>query len=195
MARFLRLLLASTAAALALSGTAQAAGGNYVFAGGTAKQQAQVVAALNASTFNWSVVPDQITIHIVPNVESSATVGHIWLDPRVLDTGKFAWGMVQHEYAHEVDFFLLGEFRDELHSALGGKVWCMDEADESFGHGDYGCERFASTLAWAYWPNKANCMKPENARDESAAMAPAAFKKLMNTVLAGRDTAVLAARR
>jgi len=70
MARFLRLLLASCVAVLTLTGTAQAAGGNYVFDGGNANQQAQVTAALNVSTFNWSVVPDQITIHIAPNLDS-----------------------------------------------------------------------------------------------------------------------------
>jgi hypothetical protein len=38
MARFLRLLFASAVAVLTLTGTAQAAGGNYVFAGGTARR-------------------------------------------------------------------------------------------------------------------------------------------------------------
>ena len=195
MARFLRLLLASTAAALAFGGAANAAGGNYVFAGGTAAQQAQVVRALDASTFNWGVVQEQITIHIGLNFDSEATLGHIWLDANLLNSGSFSWGVVQHEYAHQVDFFVLGAFRDQLRSALGGKVWCVDEGNAGLGHGDYGCERFASTLAWAYWPNKANSMKPGSAKDESAAMAPAAFRKLMSTVLAGRDTAAVAARR
>ena len=193
MARFLRLLLASTVAALALSGTALAAGGNYVFAGGTVNQQAQVTAALNVSTFNWSVVPDQITIHIAPNIDSEATLGHIWLDSNLLNSGSFSWGVIQHEYAHEVDFFLLGPFRAALQSALGGSAWCA--GDGIVGHGDYGCERFASTLAWAYWPSKANSMKPGSARDESAAMAPAAFRKLMSGLLAGRDISSLKARR
>jgi hypothetical protein len=193
MARFLRLLLASCVAVLALSGMAQAAGGNYVFDGGNANQQAQVTAALNVSTFNWNVVPEQITVHIAPNIDSEATPGDIWLDSNLLNSGSFAWGVIQHEYAHQVDFFLLGGFRQQLQSALGGKVWCA--GDGNVAHGDYGCERFASTLAWAYWPSKSNSMRPASAHDESAAMAPAAFRKLMNTLLAGKDTAGLKARR
>ena len=47
----------------------------------------------------------------------------------------------------------------------------------------YGCERFASTLAWAYWPNAQNSMKPAGAKDESAAMAPAKFRQLMGIMI------------
>ena len=87
---------------------ALAAGGNYVH-GGTAKQQGQVKAALNASAFDWSLVPQQIVVHIAPGIPSEATFGNIWLDSNLLDSGIFAWGVVQHEYAHQVDFFLLDD--------------------------------------------------------------------------------------
>ena len=30
--------------------------------------------------------------------------GQIWLDASLLDSGRFSWGVVQHEYAHQVDF-------------------------------------------------------------------------------------------
>ena len=64
MARALRSALIALLAALALTGSAQAAGGNYVFEGGNAKARAQVTAALEASSFDWNVVPVQVTIHI-----------------------------------------------------------------------------------------------------------------------------------
>jgi hypothetical protein len=54
---------------------ALAAGGTYSFAGGTPKQQATVRAALNASSFDWSVLPRSITVHIGPRPTMS-----IWTD-------------------------------------------------------------------------------------------------------------------
>jgi hypothetical protein len=65
MSRALPSILAVIAAAtLTFAGSAQAAGGNYVFDGGTQAEQQQVRAGLNASSFDWSLVPAQITIHI-----------------------------------------------------------------------------------------------------------------------------------
>src|SRR5438105_2675451 len=51
------LVLAAVSAALLLPGTAVAGGGNYVLDGGTPAEQAEVHAALEASRFDWSVVP------------------------------------------------------------------------------------------------------------------------------------------
>jgi hypothetical protein len=39
-------------------------------------------------------------------------------------------------------------------------------------HNQYGCERFASTLAWAYWQSPQNCMNPAAIDGESRGMAP-----------------------
>ena len=60
-------------------------------------------------------------------------------------------------------------------------------------HEQYGCERFASTLAWAYWPNAQNSMKPSSAKDESAAMGPARFRQLMGIMIGAPTTAPQAA--
>lgn len=188
MARPLRSTLAAALGALALAGSAHAAGGNYVFDGGTAAEQGQVRAALNASAFDWSLVPAQITIHIDRGASSEAMPGQIWLDADLLDSGKFSWGVTQHEYGHQVDFFLLDPAkRALLLSALGGKDWCYGVL--GLAHGDYGCERFASTLAWAYWPSRDNSMAPQSARDESAAMAPAKFRTLLAQLLAAPELA------
>ncbi len=150
MFRNLRSILVAALAALAFSGVAHASGGNYVFDGGTPKKQAQVRAALNVSAFNWSLVPAQITIHIAPDLATSdATPGEIWLDSALLDAGVFSWGVVQHEYAHEVDFFLLDEAkRATLAPLIGGKA-CWQTAGTHYVHGQLTCERFASTLAWS----------------------------------------------
>lgn len=194
--RLLRLaivLLLPALAALGSSGGALAAGGNYVFAGGTAYEQQQVRQALAISAFDWSVVPAQITIHIAENVDSEATPGQIWLDSALLDSGEFSWGVVQHEYAHQVEFELFDDAtRARLDTLLGGVVWYPTIA--GLKHEQYGCERFASTLAWAYWPSTQNSMKPTSSpTDESAAMPPAQFRALMASLLGVADPPVATA--
>jgi hypothetical protein len=187
MTRLLRSLVAALAlavAALAIgTARAEAAGGNYVFQGGTPAEQSQVRQALAASSFNWSVVPGQITIEIAPTPASEAIPGKIFLDPDLLDSGEFSWGVVQHEYAHQVDFALFNDtIHAQLNTLLGGTAWCYGDASV-LQHNQYGCERFASTLAWAYWQSPQNCMKPSAVSGESAAMAPAAFRALMTSLL------------
>jgi hypothetical protein len=168
--------------ALALPATAEAAGGNYTFDGGTARQQNEVRSALDASTFPWSVVPARITIHIRRNVQSKATLGQIWLNSRLLDSGRFSWGIVQDEYAHQVDFFLLdGERRTKLLRLLGGRDWCYGIS--GLAHGQYGCERFAATLAWSFWPSRQNALRPGSPSAESAAMRPRAFRAVLARML------------
>jgi hypothetical protein len=180
-------LLAIVVALVALlpaAGQASASGGRYTFAGGTPAQRAEVRAALNASTFNWSRVRARITIHIAYGVHPHAVPGEIWLDPNLLATGRFSWAIVQHEYGHQVDFFLLDAgTRALMNAALGGLDWCYGVA--SFDHSDYGCERFASTLSWAFWPSAQNALRPESATDEAAAMAPAPFRSLLASLLPG----------
>jgi hypothetical protein len=170
--------------AVLLSDTAFASGGNYLFDGGTTFQQQQVRKALAASSFNWSVIPGMITIHITPTFTSETTPGEIFLDPNLLNSGTYAWGVVQHEYAHLVDFALFdGATHVALTAKLGATAWCTGDA-AGLMHSQYGCERFASTLAWSYWPSPENSMKPsEVAGAESAAMAPTAFRALMQNLI------------
>jgi hypothetical protein len=171
---------------LAWPPAAHAAGGNYSFDGGTAAQRGEVRAALAASSFPWSTFRTRITVHIAPGARSEATPGHVWLDDALLDSGRFSWGIVQHEYAHQVDFFLLDDAkRALLLGLLGGRDWWG--AVPGLAHEQYGCERFASTLAWAYWPSPDNALRPESASDESAAMAPRAFRTLLAGLLGVPD--------
>jgi hypothetical protein len=181
MIRAARTLLLTILCALAVAPAADAAGGDYVFANGTPAQQRQVRAALDASAFDWSLVPEQVTIHVARG-GSYSLPGHVWLDAALLDSGAFSWATVQDEYAHQLDFFLFDDAtRTQLTAQLGGKAWCHEV--QGLRHDQYGCERFSSTLVWAYWPSSANAYRPSSARDESAAMAPAAFRSLMSRLI------------
>ena len=150
------ILLLSAAWILGTASPAAAAGGHYVFSGGTAKQQGQVKAALDASAFDWNLVPTQIAIHIAPGMDSEATLGNIWLDASLLNAGIFSWGVVQHEYAHQLDFAVLTDaMRVQLHPLLGGSSWWDGD------HAALDCERFADLVAWSYWQSPDNVMKPQ----------------------------------
>jgi hypothetical protein len=176
--------------ALILPGQALAVGGDYVFEGATPAERSTVKAALNASAFDWSIVPAQVTIHVGSYDASHAKRGHIFLDRKLLASGRFAWATVMDEYAHQVDFFVLDpERRAVLQNALGASLWCYEIAGST--HNANGCERFSSMIAWAYWPSRENSYRPASKRDESAAMAPAKFRTLMST-LVGAPTAVSA---
>lgn len=183
MLRALRAALACALITLAVTGTARAAGGNYVIDGGTPTQQEEVRSALSASAFPWSVVPRQIQIHVVAGATTQSTAGQIWIDAALLDMGSFSWGLVQHEYAHQVDFLLFDDAaRGALTRVLGAKAWCWG-AGPDLDHAQYGCERFASTLAWSFWQSPDNALRPQGQNDESAALPPARFKALLGALL------------
>jgi hypothetical protein len=162
--------------------SALGAGGDYGFEGGTPRQQAQVRSALAATSFDFRIVPQRVTVHIGAEGVSHSTPGHVWLDAGLLDAGQFAWPTVIDEFAHQVDFLVLDAPRRAiLQERLGASAWCYEVA--GLGHGAYGCERFSSMLAWAYWPSKENAYRPSSAADESAAMAPAEFRSLLGSLL------------
>jgi hypothetical protein len=156
-----------------------AAGGRAAFAGGTAAERAQVKAALGASSFDWSRLPP-VTVHIGNVGASYSTPGDVYLDAGLLDSGRFAWGVVQHEFAHQVDFFLLDDSdRARLLPQLGAADWWNGQD-----HATLGCERFASNFAWAFWPVAANAMRPRSLSDEAGSIPPAAFRaEVLNTLL------------
>jgi hypothetical protein len=174
MLRRLLIPVAVACATLTLVPAAIASGGDYVFAGGSAAQQKTVVSALEASNFPWSIVPGQVVVHIERGTDSRALPGHIWLDADLLDAGRFSWGVVQHEYAHEVDFLLLSEtMRDQLHPSLGGVAWWTGAGQE-----DRACERFADLVAWSFWESPDNVMKPQ-----SPQLTPEAFRTTLAALL------------
>ena len=176
------LLALATFVALTFTSPAHAGGGDYVFDGGGRAARAQVRAALDASAFPWGTVPVQVTIHIEPGVRPHSTVGEIWLDPALLRTGRFSWGIVQHEYAHQVAFFLVDrDERRRLTRLLAGRSWCYDAARRH--HDEQACERFASALAWTYWPSRFNTERPTGATGARAAVPPRAFKRVIARLL------------
>ena len=175
-------LAAVLAAAFVLPASAQAAGGDYVFEGASPSERSTVRAALNASSFDWGVVPKQVTIHVGRYGVSHSTPAHVWLDRGLLASGRFAWATVMDEYAHQVDFFVLDPARRTLlQQRLGASAWCYEGS--GLAHGAQGCERFSSMVAWAYWPSKDNAYRPASPADESAAMPPAEFRALLSTVV------------
>jgi hypothetical protein len=166
--------------AFALAPAAHAAGGKYVFDGGTPAQRGQVASALRASSFNWSLVPGRIVIHIGHRISPHAVAGQIWLDGGLLDTGRFAWGVVQHEYAHQVDFGLLSDsMRAQFQPLLHDGAW-WGSLDQ---HAQLGCESFADLLAWAYWQSPDNVMRPSSGTDEGGQLPPAAFRAALTAIL------------
>jgi hypothetical protein len=192
MRRRLLTLLVCLAAASVVAEGARAAGGAYTFAGGTPREQATVRQALEASSFDWGLVPRTIVIHIARGTDSYAVPGEIWLDADLVDSGKWAWGPIQHEYGHQVDFFLLDDAkRAALAAALQTNVWCYDIP--TLAHDAYGCERFASTLSWAYWQSPDNALRPASSSDEAGAMAPAAFRSLLAKLIGAPSSGVATA--
>jgi hypothetical protein len=186
MARVLRSALIAALASLALAGTAQAAGGNYVIQGGSPEAQATVRSALDASWFDFSRISDQVTIRISRCGCAGARPGLIVLDEDVvLDTSlgaKYAWGLIQHEYAHQVDYLLFQDTdRAAIRRTLGGKDWCYEVA--GLKHDDHGCERFAEVFTWAFWPTRYNIQR-EDARDVAPKMKPRCFRAIVNALLA-----------
>ena len=174
------LLVAACLGAFALA--ALAAGGSFDVIGGTASQQATVRAAINASSFDWNVLPQTVNIHIGPVGDSYSTYGEVYVDSSLLNSGRWAWGVVQHELGHQVDFFLFDDAkRATMLRLLGGSDWCY--SIQGLEHSDYGCERFASELAWAYWPSPDNSMRPTAAGDEAGFMPVAQFRATLASLL------------
>jgi hypothetical protein len=181
------LLVISIVSALLLASGASATGGNYVVHGGTLTEQAQVRAALEASSFTWNIVPTEVTIHIVRGISAShSTPGQIWLDADLLDSGKFSWGVVQMEYGHQVQFALIKKsMQAQLTAQLGATQWCYE--DRLLPTGDNACERFAATLAWAYWPKPENSLKPAGPHGWSASMDARTFRALLARLIGARN--------
>jgi hypothetical protein len=175
--------------ALAVPAAGQSRDGSYSFVGGTAWERAQVRQALAASNFDWGVIPGKVQIHLGRGVDSRSLPGEIWIDSDVLRAGPFGWAVVQDEYAHQIDYALFDETtRAQLTVALGGRAWCATTFP-GLRHSDYGCERFTSTLVWAYWPSRLNAYRPETRADEAAAMSAPRFRRLVENLLAERVTA------
>ena len=179
-----RLLISSIATFgfLLAGGPAAAAGGDYSFVGGDRSARAHVRAALNASTFPWRVVPVPVTIHIARGARPRSAPGDIWLDARLLRSGKFAWGIVQHEYAHQVAFFMFGRTeRGRITRLFRARGWCHER--RGLAHDDHACERFASALAWAYWPSPDNTERPGRTGRGTLPVRPRTLRALMADLL------------
>lgn len=183
---FLTVLVACSFGVFA-QGALAAGNANVAFAGGTAAEQATVHAALDASSFDWSLLPQAVTVHIGAYGSSYSTPGNVYVDASLLDSGRYAWGVVQHEFGHQVDFLLLDDAdRALLQQKLGGIDWCY--TTPGLQHDQHGCERFASELAWAYWPSPDSTMSPAQCNGESVGMPVAAFRTLLAQLIGAPAT-------
>jgi hypothetical protein len=163
-------------AAFFVPAKAQAGGGAYVFSGGSEAARAQVRAALEASSFDWGLVPATVTVRIADCGCAGSRPGLVVLDEELLEAAPFGraytWAIVQHEYAHQVwDFGLDDGARALLGERLGGADLCYEQP--GLPHDAHACERFGDTLAWAYWPD------PDNPSRSSRAMGARRFRALM----------------
>lgn len=154
-----RIVLLFALAALFVPAEARAGGGAYVFSGGSEAARAQVRAALEASSFDWGLVRVTVTVRIADCGCAGSRPGLIVLDEKLLASAPYGraytWAIVQHEYAHQVwDFALDDGARALLRARLRGVDLCYEQPGVP--HDAHACERFADTLAWAYWPDRAN---------------------------------------
>jgi hypothetical protein len=178
------LVLALSALSLGCGASWARSNADLAFDGGTGPQRAQVRAALAASSFDWSAIAARATVHVPRGVDSHAQPGEVWLDASLLDSGRVGWAVVQDEFAHQVDFRRLSpEARSALGAALGTQVWCHADV-QGLPHSAYGCERFTSSLVWAYWQSPDNAYRPQAGKGEAAAMDPGRFRSLLESLLA-----------
>jgi hypothetical protein len=170
-------------AAFFVSAKAQAGGGACVFSSGSEAARAQVRAALEASSFDWGLVPATVTVRIVDCGCAGSRPSLAVLDEELVESAPYGraytWAIVQHEYAHQVwDFGLDEAARALLRQRLGGADLCYEQP--GLPHEAHACERFADTLAWAYWPD------PDNPSRSSRAMGARRFRTLMAELLGER---------
>ncbi len=184
-------VLAATLVALVLPGSALPApgGADVTFDGGTRRERTQVRAALGASAFDWRLLRQRTTVHIGPYGTSRSTPGQVWLDAGLLHSGRFAWATVMDEFAHQIDYVLLDEPRRRiLQDRLGAPAWCYEVP--GLDHAENGCERFASMVAWAYWPSKENAYRPRCRADETSSMTATDFRTLLAELIGEQPTLV-----
>lgn len=180
----MKVALAALVAALTLAGTAAAA--DVRFDGGTPFEQQQVTQALASWRVDTSSLPT-ITVHVVPpsdpHLGNGAAAGYsipgdVWLSSYWLDFGQAGWGFVQHEFGHELDYYVLTDAqRAELMKLFGASTWC----DHSQPYTERACEWFASELSWAFWPTQTNLQDPGTTNGLSGHVDPAKLRALIES--------------
>jgi hypothetical protein len=109
-------------------------------------------------------VPVEVTIQLVDCGCAGSRPGVIVLDETLLESPPYGpaytWGLVHHEYAHQIWWYVLDDVeRTFLQERLGGTDLCFEQ--RGLPHDAHTCERFANTLAWAYWPVEGNPVQGE----------------------------------
>ena len=149
-----------------------------------------------ASSFDWSLIPGTITVHIgglrrlVLGLRATST----WTPPS-LDSGRFAWGVVQHEFAPPGRLLPLRR-RASGHSCSQcarrqGLVLSVPSLDAL----RLRLRALRLELAWAYWQSPDNVMKPQKTERRVAASCPCAQFRALARPAARRAGDCAAARR
>jgi hypothetical protein len=73
--------------------------------------------------------------------------------------------------------------RRRVRQWLGGSDWCYEDPDVD--HDDHACERFASSLAWAYWPRPRH-----NIMAVHTAVTAAEFREMLPRLLGPDDESI-----
>ena len=174
------LVLLAAFVALAVPARADAADVALDFSGGSEEARAEVVSALEGSAFDWSLIGRPVTVQILDCGCAGSRPGVVVLDETLLASSPYGraytWGIVQHEFAHQVWWYALDDARrSELRTLLGGADLCYEQP--GLPHDAHACELFASTLAWAYWAAAGNPMQAEKV------MGARQFRRLLGRML------------
>jgi hypothetical protein len=174
------LVLLVALVALALPGAAGAADVALEFSGGSDAARAEVLAALDASAFDWSLIGRPVTVQIYACGCAGSRPGVVVVDETMLAASPYGraytWGIVQHEFAHQVWWYALDDGRrSQFQTLLGGADLCYEQP--GLPHDAHACELFASTLGWAYWPVAGNPMQAEKV------MGARQFRRLLSRML------------
>lgn len=202
MVRMTMKLLAAVVAALFLAGSAVA--GTVNVDGGTPFEQQQVRLALAASKFDYGQIPAPVTVHVVPpsdahlegGVDAGYSIpGEVWISSRWLDFGAAGWGFVQHEFGHEIDYYVLTDAQraallSHLDPTGSTTSWC----DHSVAYDARPCEWFASELSWAFWPVGANLQDPTTTKGLSGHLPPDQFRAAVESLGLAQPTRVCTTR-
>ena len=158
------LILVAALFALLLPADAKASGGSYTFSGGSEAARTEVRNALDASAFDWSLVPQTISIQIVDCGCAGPVRGSSSSTRRCSSRRRTAAPIPGASSSTSTP------------TRSGGSLWTMSSGRFSrtgwaaptfryerpgLSHDDHACERFASTLAWACWPVAGNPMQGE----------------------------------
>ena len=151
------------------------------------RQQATVRAALEVSSFDWSVLParssstSRRSAAPTPRPATSTSTARC-------STPAASRGASSSTSSHTRSTSSSSTTRSARRSTQRSAAATGATASPGLAHSAYGCERFASELAWAYWPSADNSMSPAATHGESGGDAGGAVPQRCSPRLLGVPT-------